>query len=474
MTEVILINTPIFLSRKAEPIEYELSHHPPLGLLYIASYLRSSGISAKMCDVPARKFHLEDIIDEIKREEPLLVGLTALSSGVRSAVEIAREIKKVFGSTPKVGMGGAHVSVDPTFIKRFPYFDFAVIGEGEKTMLKIIRDIMAGREVSGIYEGEMSNDLDEYSFPARDLIDISDYFYAKERLKGEPPTAMMIATRGCPYRCNFCSRPSHLRKFRTRSAENIVDEMEEIYQDYPGGFSFEDDTFTLNKKLIHEFCDEVIKRRLNVRWKAMTRADAVDDELLGHMRQAGCDDLFFGVEAGNERIRNEVIKKHITDEQIFTAIRLCRKHGIHTNILLMLGFPTETEKEIKDTINFAAKAKADLMGIRITVVMPGSRLFEEAKREGIIDKDVIDQYARGVLGKGFKNVWPLYIPKGLTREKLFEARKKTYRRFYLDPAWILRRIFLYLRSWKRLKEDIKLIRIGIYTLMHGTTRRAMS
>jgi len=474
MTQVLLVNAPIFLSRKEEPIEYELSHHPPLGLLYIASYLRKYGISVKMCDVPARRFHLEDIIDEIKGEEPLLVGLSALSSGIRTTVEIAKEIKKVFGSAPKVGLGGAHVSVDPTFTQRFPYFDFAVIGEGEKTMLKITRDIIAGKKVSGIYEGEMSENLNEYPFPARDLIDIGDYFYAKERLRGEPPTAMMIATRGCPYRCNFCSRPNYLRKFRTRSAENIVDEMEEIYQDYPGGFSFEDDTFTLNKKLIHEFCEELIKRKLKVRWKAMTRADAVDEELLGHMRQAGCDDLFFGVEAGNERIRTEIIGKKVRDEVIFKTIELCRKHDIHTNILLMLGFPTETEKEIKDTINFASRARADLMGVRVTIIMPGSRLFEEAKREGIITEDVIDKYTRGELGRGYKNVWPLYIPKGLTREKLFEARKKTYRRFYLDPAWILRRIFLYLRSWRRLKEDIKLIRIGIYTLIHGTTRRAMS
>ena len=474
MAEVILINTPIFLVRREEPMGYELSHHPPLGLLYIASYLRRHGISVKMCDVPARGLHLEDLIDEIKKEKPLLVGLSALTSGIRSAVEIAREIKRVFGSTPKVGLGGAHVSVDPTFIKRFPSFDFAVIGEGEKTMLKIIRDIVTGEEVSGIYEGEVSNNLDDYPFPARELVDIGDYFYAKERLRGEPPTAMMIATRGCPYRCNFCSRPNYLRKFRARSAKNIVDEMEEIYQDYPGGFSFEDDTFTLNKKLIHEFCEELMKRRLNVLWKAMTRADVVDDELLKHMHQAGCEDLFFGVETGNERVRNEVIKKHITDEQIFTAIRLCKKHGIHTNILLMLGFPTETEKEIKDTINFASRARADLMGVRITIVMPGSRLFEEAKRDGVIDENVIDKYARGELGKGFKNVWPLYIPKDLTREELFEIRKKIYRRFYLDPAWILRRIFLYLRSWERLREDIKLIRIGIYTLIHGTTRRAMS
>jgi radical SAM superfamily enzyme YgiQ (UPF0313 family) len=474
MAEVLLINTPIFLSRKTEPIEYELSHHPPLGLLYIASYLRKHGISVKLCDVPAKKFHLEDIIEEIAREKPRVVGLSALSSGLRSAVEIAKEIKKVFGSIPQVGLGGAHVSVDPTFIERFPYFDFAVIGEGEKTMLQIATDIIAGKKVSGPCPGEMSQNLDEYPFPARDLVDIGDYFYTKERLKGEPPTAMMIATRGCPHNCIFCSRPSYQRKFRARSAKNIVDEMEKIHSLYPGGFSFQDDTFTLDKRLIHEVCRELVTRNLKVRWKAMTRADAVDEELLQHLGQAGCDDLFFGIEAGNERIRTEVIGKRVKDETIFKTLKLCRRYGIHTNILLMLGFPTETEKELRDTINFSSRAKADLMGVRVTIIMPGSRLFDDAQREGLIAPDVIDRYTRGELGRGYKNVWPLYIPQGLTREKLFNARKKCYRRFYLDPAWILRRIFLYLRSWTRFKEDIKLISIGIYTLIHGTTKRAMS
>lgn len=328
-----------------------------------------------------------------------------------------------------------------------------------------------------MFNGEVVEKLDELPFPARHLIDTRNYGppgkkWSKEEARNNM-FASILGSRGCPFNCIYCSK-IYGKKYRFRSAKNIVDEIEALIDDYDGKFVFMDDTFTFNRKNVEEFCKEIISRNLKIKWMAMTRANLVDEKLLPLLKKAGCTDLFFGVESGNERVRNEVIKKAVSNEAAFKAIKLCRKFGIQSSVFLMLGFPTETKNELYDTVNFARTSGCDLIGVHITVPLPGSELFESAILEGVIEKDVIDKYARGELGDGFRNVWPVYVPKGLSLGDLEEARKQAYRRFYLSPAWIMRRIKRDLTSFKGLKEDIGMLRVGLHVLLKGSTPTAYS
>jgi len=480
MTDVILINSPIILNRKSDQYLYsegdEKSNYP-MGLLYIAGYLEQKGVSVKVLDVAAAHLMLEDILQTVAEAHPILVGISAMTPGIRSAVTIAREIRIRLGRNVSIALGGSHVNSDETFIQRYPVFDFCVIGEGEKTTYDAFVKLKEGRDVHGLLQGESIDDLDALPFPARHLIDIHRYFRDEERRQGQRPAATMLGSRGCPYHCSFCSIPVIRHKVRYRSAGNIVDEMEAIYESCGGRYSFVDDVLTLSKKRTIELCDEIIRRRLKVKWCGMTRANTLTEKMVRHLSAAGCNDLFIGVESGNQRIRNEVIGKEITDDQIREAVKLCRKHDIHTNLFLMIGFPTESLHEVEDTIRIGQRVHADLIGIRITVPFPGTKIFEYAEQEGMIPPDLVDRYIQGKLGgknESFYRIWPLFIPRALNLQTVVRAKKRAYRQFYLNPAWIFRRILYWIRHPDRFTEDLKLFRIAPYALARGKTPGSMS
>lgn len=474
MVDVVLMTCPMIFSKNTALVGDEATN-PWMGILYLAAYLEKNNISVKIYDPGAEKLLLSDIIKRLKKDQPKVVGLSSLTSGVKSAVEIAKEIKKNFNNKIIVGIGGSHINVDPDFIKRNPYFDFEVVGEGEITLTKIVKVILKGKKPNKkIFQGEIVKDLDEIPFPARHLINIYNYFPVEKLGSGEKPTAAIVGSRGCPYLCSFCSRNPEWRTVRFRSAKNIVNEMEEIASDYGGKFSFTDDAITLNRKITMDLCQELIKRKCNFSWLGMTRANCVDEELLKKMKEAGCEELFFGVESGNPRVRNQVIRKNLKDEEISKAIKLCQKVGIRASVFLMLGFPGETKKELEDTVDFGLRFQPDFIGVHLTLPLPGSDVFKIAAEEGKIDRNIVDQYAKGELGEGFVENWPIYIPKGMDREYLLQAKKRAYRKFYLSPKWVKRRLKLWFTDRETLVHDIGLVKTGIHVLIYGRSKNAVA
>ncbi len=470
MSDVVLIHSPIDFNNLKVPVGDQTSN-PPVGLLYIGSSLEKEGFSVRLYDPAPQRLTLGDIIKNIKKEKPKIIGISALTFGIRSAVQIAKAIKKECDNSIVVGLGGMHISTDPDFIDRFPFFDFGVVGEGEKVMSNIARRVFKGEKVKGIIYADVIENLDELPLPAHHLIDPNDYYSPHEK-KGAKPMATMIASRGCPYACTFCCKPRNRAKYRARSGKNIVDEMEQIHDRYGGRYSFVCDTMTLHRNKIIDMCSEIIKRKLKARWMMNTRVDLVDGELIKKMAEAGCFNIFFGIESGNPRIRNQVIRKNIKDEDIFNAIRMSRRYGIQTNIYMMVGFPTETMEEINDTINFGPKTRADFMGIHITWPQPGSILYDEAIKEGIIDKDIIDKFVNKKTGYEAHSFWPVYLPKGITLKQLIDAKKRAYRKFYLRPIWILQRLRWYLQDPHKAFEDIREIKVGIKAFLYGNTGSA--
>ncbi|MBI5873610.1 MAG: B12-binding domain-containing radical SAM protein [Candidatus Omnitrophica bacterium] len=479
MIDVLFIHSPMILYKDQADAAHFKAHGGdekslyPLGILYIAACLEKKGHSVKVIDVAAENKTLEDILSSIALEKPRIIGISSMTTSIHSAVSLAKSIRSRFGNDILIGLGGVHMCCDPTFLKRMPYFDFGITGEAEKTFVEVVEKVKEGKKVQGVILGEAYEDLDDIPFPARHLINAGIY-KRDEQMKFEVPTAGILGSRGCPYGCSFCCIPAIGQKVRLRSAKNIVDEMESVYDLCQGQYNFNDDCMTLSKKHTLEFCQELIERKLKMRWIASTRANALDEEMVRALKRAGCTDLYFGVESGSEKIRNSVIKKKVTDEQIAKAVALCRKHRILSNLFLMVGFPGETKEDMLKTVHIGTKVKADVVGIHITMPLPGTEIFEYAVKKSMLPADIIDRYARGEMGRGFRDVWPLFVPEGFTLQDLIDIKIKTYRSFYINFFWILRRI----RTWfilpKKFKDDLKLFKIAIYVFVKGGTKGQLS
>jgi len=200
----------------------------------------------------------------------------------------------------------------------------------------------------------------------------------------------------------------------------------------------------------------------------------IDLEMAKKMREAGCRELYFGVESGNERIRNKIIGKNLSDKQIKNAVEVCRKAGILSNLFLMVGFPTETKKEMWDTIRIGGRVKADIVGIHVTSPLPGSRLFIDAVERGILPKDIIDQIASGKRGRQWRGSYPLYVPEGESLATLIWVKRLTYILFYLSPFWWWRRFLVWLKMPERFREDLALFKIAGYVFLTGGTKGQLS
>ncbi len=430
---------------------------PPLGILYLAAVLEKEGIRVAVLDDLDASLSLKEILEVIEKEKPKIIGISSTTHQIKSSVEIAKSIKDSFDGSIKVAIGGSHVSADPDLINCYPYFDFCVTGEADITFPILVKDILNGKNIEGVFKGEVPHNLDEIPFPAWHLIDIEKY--KKAGLTRYP----LLATRGCPFNCIFCSREGLSKIVRTRSANNIIEEMLGAYHYFDGQYGFCDDSFTLNKKKVEEFCDELIVRDLNLRWVAGgVRLDGLDENLLSKMVRAGCDEFCCGIESGNEEVRNKIIKKNITDKQIYDSLRLCNKYKdrLRVQLSFILGVPNETKEQMLETAQFPMKLLKMgikciyLVAMRPTVPFPGAAIFNQAIKKGIIDKNIIDQYINGELGDGFRDNWPVYVPKGITKEEMFAIRKKCYTSFYFSPYYIWRRIKNDFKSWERIKKDI--------------------
>ncbi|MDD5145560.1 MAG: radical SAM protein [Candidatus Pacebacteria bacterium] len=440
---------------------------PPLGLMYLAASLKKAGHQPLILDFLLEKFTPEALFKKLTPEIKV-IGITAVTPNIAEAVSLADFIKKNFPEKIII-FGGPHPSLLPReTLASSKSIDFVLKGEGEERMCHFL-DYLEGKRKEAELDGIISRknkeifdfsqkkfieNLDDLPFPARELVSIEEYSEILE--SREKPATTLITSRGCPFHCIYCSKPIFGNVFRARSPENVVKEIEFLKEKYKiRELIFYDDTFTFNRERTVELCNLLIEKKLNIKWKCETRVNLVDEELLELMKKAGCYLIGFGIESGNSRILN-ILKKGITIEQVRIAVKAAKKVGIEILGYFILGIPGETEKEIKETINFAKSLDVEYAQFSIATAFPGTELYQIAKSSGRLPDLGESFYAlAGKVDFSLCDVPPKELQRYL---------RKAYSSFYLRPKYIFSKvkkirsfydIFFYLKNLKNLIIIIK-------------------
>lgn len=368
-----------------------VNSYPSLGLAYLAAIAEREGHEVAVFDMGLRPNKpIPDEVKEIVAWRPDVIAFTSMTTSFRSVEEAVALLKAALGPQVPIVIGGPHATTLPELTLQNPHIDFLVYGEGEYVFLDWLRQVAAGDarwdKVTGLWykdaagqvvnggERELIPDLDELPFPARHLFDLKAYpLYAPT---GEQMLTV-LTSRGCPYKCSFCFKGIVGRTYRQRSPENIVAELRQLIDRYGvRNFYFMDDLFTINVKRLEVILDYFIEQDLGVRWRCLARVDRVTPPLLKKMYQAGCRQIHFGIESGNEEILKKTAK-HINLDQVRQAIEWTEDAGIMSKGYFILGLPGDTEQTMNETIEFAASLRLSEAMFSIATPMPGTELWEE-------------------------------------------------------------------------------------------------
>lgn len=450
MLKVTLINPP-------QSTSYP---QPPIGLALIAAVLEREGYQVTVLDANVLGLSPKELAPLVTDAD--VIGLTAMTPTVSAAISTACHLKQA-NPTQTILLGGVHATLLPDeTLAKAPELDIIVRGEGEETIIELLQALEKKHpldNISGISyrangkvvsaASRLSNvDIEALPFLAYNSLPLPKY-------KPHPPHgralpfAAIVTSRGCPYHCAYCSKPVFGSKFRAQSPERVIEEI--IYLKEIFGIKeihFYDDVFTLDKKRVHAIADAIIKKGIKIFWTCETRVNLVDEELLRHMKQAGCYAVSYGIESAVPEIL-DTISKDITLEQVETAVHLSREAGLETAGYFMIGSPGESPETIQQTIQFAKKLKLDFAQFAVTTPFPGTKLYDLLGDKG---DDI--PWESFVYSGADSQITPVFESDSLNRNDLKHWTRRAYREFYLRPSYIWQRLRR-VKSLGELKMSLK-------------------
>ncbi len=443
MAKVLFIIPPISLSIDRDIGARHTSPH--VGLAYVASYLRENGFEVEVVDAPIEGFSFDDMEKIVRKSKPDFVGITANTMQIEDANKTAGIIKGIGKDIPII-VGGYHTTAMPKeTLEEFENFDYSVYGEGEITMLELIRTLEKTKDVSGVKgisfrskEGVKTTEprpyitnLDDMPFPAFDLFPIGKY-NACASLDKKIIEVPLQTSRGCPFQCIFCARPLG-NVVRYRSPENVIEEIKRDVEELNASqILFTDETFTLKKERTLDICDRIKKEKLDekIKWYCETRVDTIDKLMLERMKDAGCIYIAYGIDSGNEEVLKK-IKKGTNLEQARNAVKWAKDAGIRVFGSCILGHPYDTKETINDTINLMFETDPDFAAFSILSPFPGTEIMKMAEKgEGNLR---ILSHNWKKYGKQIGNALSL---ENVPRRELEIMQMKSYVKFYLRPGKI--------------------------------------
>ncbi len=417
------------------------SHPPfiPLGIAYLGAVCEKAGHEVTVIDCQAERLSFEAFRKRVAQTDAEVVGMTSTTLTYKSALENARIAKEELPNCTTV-LGGCHATFwDENALNECPSLDIIVRREGEITFIELLEKLKSKSSLKGVLGVTFRNkdggitrnedrpfieNLDDLPFPAHHLLPLSSFHVVGKTI------FPLTTSRGCVYWCEFCTAVRMFgRRYRMRSAKNVVDEMEMIYKKYgQDQFTFYDDAFTVDQQRVVEICNEIHRRKLPIHWDCETRVDMVNRELLQKMHDAGCIAVWFGVESGSQNVLEKMHKK-IKLDQTKLAFKTAREIGLMTVASVVLGFPGETEETAWETINFVKELDPDDIGFYIATPYPGTPMYDLVKSKGWLKVTDFNRYDTAT---------PTFDTPQLSGAKLKEIRYKAHQQFYLRPGYIIR------------------------------------
>jgi radical SAM superfamily enzyme YgiQ (UPF0313 family) len=463
--KVLLINPPRFyelVGKNPAIIENHRGYNPPLGILSLAGYLeKKTNHEIEVLDAQPYEYGYDQLRDILREKMGDVVGITAMTFTLIDVMKTALLVKQLSPQT-KVVLGGPHVHIFPNETINLPCIDFLIQGEGEITFVKLLEQLNnldALEQIPGLVfkrSGRIVNtgisrpaeNLDELGFPARHLLDVTKY---TSLLGKDNIITTMFTSRGCPYQCTFCDRPFSpvISGFRWRSAKHVADEMEECLNLGIREAFIYDDTFTVRKDRVFELCNEIKQRKLKFRWDVRAHVNTMTPDLLRAMKDAGCDRIHYGVESGNDRMLR-VIKKNTTVERVEQVVRWTKDVNMEVLTYFIIGQQTETEQDIRDTIELAKRLDPNYVHFTIFCPYPATATYFEGLRSGILKRDIWREFAANPTEDFELPFWEENFVADELRAWLVQA----YKAFYLRPNYIMKNVAR-IRSWGEFKRKIK-------------------
>jgi len=429
---------------------------PPLGILYLAKILGERGIETSVLDQPAKGFTVEETVKWVEKEDPDILGFSTISSSGHTAALISDKVKN---KNPNITIvfGGHYATFNADrVLNKYPSVDIIVRGEGEKTIVDLLDclrnkinlkkvlgiSFMDGGDLVSTPNRPLIEDLDSIPFPDRSLLDVDYHSTIAGANIAVKKFTSILSSRGCVHRCRFCSSQKFACNiWRSRSVENILEELQYLKSDGFDQFIFVDDSFTLNQKRVIELCKSIRKEKLDIEWICEGRVDNCSYDMMKELSEAGCKVIFLGIESANQRVL-DYYNKNITPQQSEEAVKTTRRAGIDVIIgSFILGAPDETKEEIQNTLNFAEKLPIDYPRFNILEVDPGTDIWNELKVSGLLNEE--DYWETGV---AVSKICPSAVPF----EDISHMIRDSFDRFIRRPSFVLSQVGRLLRSRYRI------------------------
>ncbi len=471
----VLLIFPPKITQAIEPIKLhkgldeESGAYPPLGLLYIASYINKfTSHTAEIIDAPAERLTYEELEKKVSERKPDVCGIYFCTEYLSDALKTTELVKKC-GKKIVTVAGGPHLFLFPNETERNSYIDYSIYGEGEITFAKLL-EALSSNQAPDLIEGVIAKtnlgkapvlqkieNLDELPFPDRRLLNPANY---KSFITYSNPVTTMMTSRGCAYNCYFCNNIERGQKVRMRTPENVVAEIEEIVRLGIRDILFFDENFASDIKRVEKICALLLKRKIKVRWHARSRADMkFNPQVLALMKKSGCRMIQLGIETGSPRLQ-EFINKNLNLEDVKKTIGFIKKAGILVYGNFILGLPGETVGEMNSTIDYALNNKFDYAPFSIFNPLPKSVFYNKGIEGGIIKKDYWLEYIKNPQKRITDCWWPEH-----NFEMLHQINYNAFRKFYFRFTHLFKILFIKQdirqKLWQ-LKSGIKLFVLPIF------------
>ena len=467
--KVLVLNPPYFKkfsrSQRSPAVTKSGTLYYPIWLSYATGVLEQDGFEVKLIDAPARNYSLSDILNFVENYSPRMIVCDSSTPSIENDLNVVNSIKKIMPEAFTV-LVGPHASALPDECLEFASgLDGVVRREYDSTLSELGKTIKSGGALESVLGLSFKNGKKIIHNPDRPLIEdldqlplvssvykkhlnIEDYFNPNAPY----PNVTIITGRGCVYRCNFCLFPQtlHGRKYRTRSADNVVAEFEYIKKTFRQckAVFIEDDTFTVNRKRCQEISEKLINSKVGLCWTANSRAD-LDFETMKIMKEAGCRSLCVGVESGDQKILDNV-GKGITINQIKKFMRNSKKAGLLVHGCFIAGLPGETNETLKKTLKLAKELNPDTVQFYPFMVYPGTKAYKSAERNGFIRAN---NYSEWLTKEGLHS--SIIATDRLSSKEVVDFCDKARRSFYLRPSYLTYKLSQIVKNPYDLQRTVK-------------------